>query len=165
MAGPTSARRELTAGVVLLLVAGGYLALTLRYPLGAMADPGPGVFPLAVGLLLLALAVTQVVEARVAVRHRDRAAEAGAAPGGESPSTPSRLPLAMVAALVVYLLTMPWLGFYPASVLLVIFSCRIMGTCGWGRPVLLAAGVLLVCGLVFSFWLKMPLPSGVFRLP
>jgi hypothetical protein len=162
MDGPAPARRDLVAGTVLLLLAGGYLAASLRYPLGALADPGPAVFPLAVGLLLLMLAAIQVVEAGRALR-RGGPSEAGAPARDEDRAGRSGLPLIMVAGLVVYLLAMPWLGFYPASVLLVIFSSQIMGTRGWGVHILLAAGVLLVCVLVFTLWLKMPLPRGVLQ--
>ncbi len=164
MAGSTPARKDLAAGIVLLVVAGGYLAATLRYPLGALADPGPAVFPLAVGLLLAALGITQVVEAGVVLRRGDVSPEAGTDAAANDQAGESRLPLVMVAGLLAYLFAMPWIGFYPASLVLVIFSCKIMGTRGWRSPILLAAGVLLVCALVFSLWLKTPLPSGVFRL-
>ncbi len=162
MDGPTPAGRDLVAGTVLLLLAGAYLAANLRYPLGALADPGPAVFPLAVGLLLLTLAAIQIVEVGLALRRGDSSVTGAPAPSGDR-SGRAGLPLVMVAGLVVYLLAMPWLGFYPASLLLVIFSSKIMGTRGWGAHILLAAGVLLVCVLVFTLWLKMPLPRGVFR--
>jgi hypothetical protein len=35
-----------------------------------------------------------------------------------------------------------------------------MGTRGWLRPLALSAGLLLACYVLFSVWLKVPLPRG-----
>jgi putative tricarboxylic transport membrane protein len=150
------ARKELVAGLVLCAIAGLYLLAGRRYPLDSLVNPGPGVFPLAIGLLLLALAGMQVVRA---VLRRPRATET-ARSGSGPPDAAMGLPAVMLAALVVYLLAMPWLGFQLSTLLLVLVAAKLMGTPGWARPAVLAAGVLLGCWLVFSLWLRVPLPRG-----
>jgi hypothetical protein len=50
------ARRDLLSAAGLAALAVAYLLLNRRYPLDTLATPGPGVFPLAVGVLVLVLA-------------------------------------------------------------------------------------------------------------
>jgi len=54
-----AARRDHWSALGLAVLALGYLLAGRRYPLDTLATPGPGIFPLAAGLALLALAVWQ----------------------------------------------------------------------------------------------------------
>ncbi len=56
-------RRDLLSAAGLAVLAGAYLLANRGYPLDTLATPGPGIFPLAVGLLMLGLAVAQAVAA------------------------------------------------------------------------------------------------------
>ena len=67
------ARRDALSAAGLAVLAVVYLVANRQYALDTLATPGPGVFPLAVGLLMLGLAACQ---AAVAMRSG-----AGAAPG------------------------------------------------------------------------------------
>jgi hypothetical protein len=164
MARHAEARGALLSGAVLVVVAGAYLLANLRHPLDTLANPGPGVFPLAAALLLLALAAMQLGRAVGAlVRARgipssDPAAHAGG--GADQAPANQRAPSLMMAILVGYLVVVSRIGFLSSSFVLVVLCSRLMGTRGWRGPIALALGVVLCCYLLFVVWLKVPLPTG-----
>jgi len=140
-------RRDRWSAVGLALVATAYLVLGRAYPLDTLAALGPGAFPLAVGLVLLALAVWQF------------SAAGRAAPSGPSTAPPrSRAALVMAGVFVVYAAVLPRLGFLVASSALVFVSARLMGLDGWWRPAALAVGVAVAARVLFVTWLGVPLP-------
>ena len=141
-----AARRDHWSALGLAVLALGYLLAGRRYPLDTLATPGPGMFPLAAGLALLALAVWQLVAAG---RSAPDPAGGGAVP---------RAPLIMCAVLVLYAAALPVLGFLLTSFALVIVAARLMGLDGWWRPAALALGVTAASRLLFGTWLGVPLP-------
>ena len=156
-------RKDSLSGAVLLLMGAGYLWYDLRYPLDTLDNPGPGIFPLAAGLLLVSLAALQLVRCGRALLARP-----GATPGDPRacPGSPpdqaraERAPWLMVGILVLYLMVVNWMGFQASTFILVVLCSKLMGTPGWTRPIALAAGLLLACHVLFSVWLKLPLPTG-----
>jgi putative tricarboxylic transport membrane protein len=149
-------RRELWSAVGLAVLAVAYLAANRAYPLDSLATPGPGVFPLAVGALMLGAAAAQ---AAAAVRIRPPAA-AAAAPPDRAEGRAGRQVLALTAVLVGYPLAASWAGFLTASFLMVLITSRLLGAPGWWRPTALALGVTAAAYAIFVVWLGVPLPSG-----
>ena len=141
-----AARRDHWSALGLAVLALGYLLAGRRYPLDTLATPGPGMFPLAAGLALLALAVWQLVAAG---RSAPDLAGGGAVP---------RAPLIMSAVLVLYAAALPVLGFLLTSFALVIVAARLMGLDVWWRAAALALGVTAASRLLFGTWLGVPLP-------
>ena len=141
-----AARRDHWSALGLGVLALGYLLAGRRYPLDTLATPGPGIFPLAAGLALLALAVWQFVSAG---RSAPDPADGGGVP---------RAPVIMSAVLVLYAAALPVLGFLLTSFALVIVAARLMGLDGWWRPAALALGVTAASRLLFGSWLGVPLP-------
>jgi putative tricarboxylic transport membrane protein len=159
-------RRDRLSGAVLLAAAAAYLWAGRRYALDTLADPGPGLFPLAAGLALAVLAGVQLV--RSSARLRRVGSSADPAPGeASSPSAAGRgrgvRVGALVLALVAYAALMSAVGFLASTFCLTVACSKLMGTPGWARPAALAAGVLLACHLLFSVWLDVPLPTGLLR--
>ncbi len=142
----SAARRDQWSAFGLAVLALGYLLAGRRYPLDTLATPGPGIFPLAAGLALLALAVWQFLAAR---RAAPDPTDGGAVP---------RAPLIMSAVLALYAVTLPVLGFVLTSFGLVFVAARLMGLGGWWRPAALALGVTVASRLLFGTWLGVPLP-------
>jgi hypothetical protein len=141
------ATRDRWTALGLAALALAYLVAGRRYPLDTLATPGPGVFPLAVGVALLAVAAWLFVAAgRDAVRPA--AANAPVA----------RPPLVLGAALVVYAALLPAVGFLLASLALVVAAARLLGLPGWWRPLALGLGAVAAARLVFVTWLGVPLP-------
>ena len=143
-------RRDQWSAAGLAVLALGYLLAGRQYPLDTLATPGPGIFPLAVGLALLALAVWQLLTGG----RRLAPTAAGEADDVEI----SRAPLIMIAVLVLYAVSLPRLGFTLTSFALVLVASWLMGLRGWWRPVVLALGVTVVSRLIFGLWLGVPLP-------
>ena len=143
-------RRDQWSAAGLIVLALGYLLAGRQYPLDTLATPGPGIFPLAVGLALFALAVWQILAGgrRLAPAAAKEADDVGI----------SRTPLIMIAVLVLYAATLPRLGFTLTSFVLVLVAARLMGLASWWRLVVLALGVTVVSRLIFGFWLGVPLP-------
>ena len=143
-------RRDQWSAAGLAVLALGYLLAGRQYPLDTLATPGPGIFPLAVGLALLALAVWQLLAGgrRPALAASSEAVEVGI----------TRAPLIMIALLVLYAVSLPRLGFTLTSFVLVLVASWLMGLRGWWPPVVLALGVTVASRLIFGFWLGVPLP-------
>jgi putative tricarboxylic transport membrane protein len=145
----TVSGRDRWSALGLAVIALGYLLAGRRYALDTLAAPGPGVFPLAGGLALLALAAWQFATAgRIA---RPPTADAREASRG-------RVPLVMAVVLILYAAALPVVGFLLASFVLVLVAARLMGLPGWWRPAALALGVVAVSRVVFVTWLGVPLP-------
>jgi Tripartite tricarboxylate transporter TctB family len=140
------ARRDRWSAVGLAALAAGYLLAGRRYPLDTLVTPGPGVFPLAAGLALLALAAWIFLAA------------------GRSPSpaptdvASRRTQLTLAVVLGLYAAALPVLGFLPTSFALVFVTARLLGLPGWWRPVVLGIGVTLASRVIFVAWLGVPLP-------
>jgi hypothetical protein len=144
------ARRDLLGAGGLAVLAIAYLAATRAYPLDSLATPGPGVFPLAAGTLLLGAALAQAV---AAARARPAATPASA----EGPA--GRRVVALMAVLVCYPVAAAVIGFLTASFAVVLLSSRLLGAHGWLRPAALALGVAVAAYVLFVAWLGVPLPS------
>lgn len=142
----STARRDQWSALGLAVLAVGYLLAGRRYTLDTLATPGAGIFPLAAGIALLALAIWQFLAAR---RSAPDPARGGAVP---------RAPLIMSVVLALYAATLPVLGFTPTSFALVFVAARLMGLAGWWRPATLALGVTLASRVLFVTWLGVPLP-------
>jgi putative tricarboxylic transport membrane protein len=137
----------------LLAVSGVYLAAALTFPFGSVARPGPGFFPVGVGVFLcLVAAALVVVVLRGPAIATAPSVEAGAA---------GRV-LATVAGLVGFCLLMPWIGYPTCAFLFVALLLRRLGGAGWFSAVATATLSALVSHYVFGVVLGVPLPAGPF---
>jgi hypothetical protein len=155
------AGRDLASAAGLAAFAVAYLVAGRAYPFDTLAAPGPGVFPLAVGVLLLGLAIGQ---GAAALRRAGRppgspaTSASGGGPAGE-PGVSGRM-LGLTGVLVAYAAATGLIGFLTASFALVLASSRLLGAHDWLRPALLAGGVTAAAYVIFVLWLAVPLPRG-----
>jgi hypothetical protein len=145
-------RAQRVAGLLILIVAGVFVASALQLPLGTPNSPEPGLVPL-IEATLLALAAIGLL---IAGEHEARIAWP-AGPG-------RRTVLHVAAALVGYVALIELVG-YTLSTFLFVFAAGQ----AWRRfsvPVLLVSGAVisLVLFLTFSVFLQMPLPRSVLGL-
>lgn len=110
------------------------------FPAGARGVPGPGFFPIVVGLLLIALSVTLWLTTRHAPRH----------PYWTRADGERVLPriVAILLLLVVYVSFWTVVPFVVRTPILLIVIYRLLGE-SWGRALLLAA--VLTAGLHILF--------------
>ncbi len=157
-------RKEIASSVVLFLFGVVFLLYDIKYPMDTWANPGPGVFPLMVGAVLVILAAWQLVQDV----QKPKPQEAKKNHEGTGRSITECLqryrveanPLLMIAVFIVYLLMVKWVGFFISNFLFVIISSKLIGAKGWGRPIALSAGVNLFCYFLFEVWLKLSFPRG-----
>lgn len=156
-------RKERTIAIVLLVVGGGYLAYSTRYPLDTWNNPGPGVFPLIVGVTFLLLSAWQLGLTFRSRRTRFEGYEkeregAEVLVRGQAETRPFLL----ILVFTIYLLLIKGIGFFPSNFLFVVATSRLLGAKDWVRPAGLAGGIDLFCYLLFEVWLKLSLPKGLF---
>jgi putative tricarboxylic transport membrane protein len=149
------------------------LAATLRFPHQGDGSPGPALFPQVLAVLMLLFGASLAI---IAVRgsRRGPAGDASAA-GAVAPATarvtsagPAARPwargvgnaLAVFAAIVVFMVAAPPLGFLLTSAIILFGLTWWLGTPPL-RAALAAAGMTLFVYVVFGKVLRVPLPLGV----
>lgn len=136
-------------GAVLALA---YLIEAHRYSWGTTAQPGPGLYPALVGLLVLVSAGAVALEAW---RRRSE-------PDPDWPAGPARLRvIAMLAPTAGYVLLLPYVGHPVAGTLLTVAVLHTMGMRGWLAKIAVALAIGLGSHYVFAKLLGLPLPTGI----
>ncbi len=148
-------RRDAAGGMVLLLLGVVTVFLSRRMPIGTFRAAGTGLFPLCLGLLLMALASIFLLNLRVqAPPQAQREAGTHAAPG-----SPTQVLLFLGTSALATLLLDP-LGYPLSALLLLVALLRTLGTKQWRMNLLISSVTTVVAYLVFVHWLKIPLPMG-----
>jgi hypothetical protein len=129
-----------------------YLAWALRMPFGGVSQPGPGFFPVILGVTGLAIALGFFVRAAVG----GKIVRGSPLPHG----APARL-AGYVIAVALYAGTQSLVGTYVGIFILVLVLSKISGLGGWVKPVALAGGCTAVAFLLFGLVLGVPLPLGI----
>jgi hypothetical protein len=141
-------------GAVLLVLALAFSAAALRnHTSWGETGPGPAFLPFWLGLVMALLATLLLVGA---LRSRD----AGQAwlPRGDGLR---RLAL-VIGASVAFVVLLPLLGMALSTALFIVVLLRLLERHRWPLSVAVAVGVTGVNYLVFTYWLKVPFPVGVF---
>ncbi len=132
-------------GAALLVFAlGAFMALKgLSYSIGSVNRMGPGFFPVAVGVILMLLAVAIMLE----VRHSNTPA----------PDFPLRPLAALTAGLVAFAVLIEPLGLVPATFVLVLVSSFGDASMTLRRAVLAAVAMAALGYVVFVLGFRLPL--------
>jgi hypothetical protein len=157
-------RKEIVSSLVLILFSLTFLMYTTRYPLDNWESPGPAVFPLLAGAVLLLLAAWQMIRALLAPKTPDSKGQKGEVKALKAffhENQGEAKVLILISLLVLYIPMMQWIGFFVSTFLLMIFSSRLMEARGWIRPIVLSVGVGLFCYSLFEVWLKLSFPRGI----
>ena len=157
-------RKELTSSLIVFLFGVGYLLCNTKYPLDQWANPGPGVFPLMAGAVLAILASCQLIQSFRKPKPEEETISDNAAIHSLIESLREGKteikPLFMIGVFILYLMMVKWVGFFVSNFLFVIVTSRLMGAKGWGKPIVLSAGVNIFCYFLFEVWLKLSFPRG-----
>jgi len=140
--------------LAMLVASAVYLVQALRMPLGAAARPGPGFFPVAVGVFACVVALVLVA---LAVRRVERAPAAEDA--AATPEDRRRVWLAVVT-LAAFCLVLPWVG-YPLAALLFVAAMLLQLGAGWRGAVLTALVSAEGSYYLFAGLLGVTLPRGL----
>nr|KEP24746.1 hypothetical protein DA06_00080 [Georgenia sp. SUBG003] len=112
---------------------------------GSVTAPGPGMWPLLIGIVLAALGVALALLARV-TRDAERFTRA------------SLGVLAGLATMVVFAAVVGSIGFEIPALLLTFFWLRFLGREGWRTSVLVSVGVVAAFYAIFVGALGVPIP-------
>ena len=111
--------------------------------------PEAGYFPLRLSVLLLIVSGLLLIQA---VRQPVQ----GVFVTGEQLRRVSSL----LVPTVLLAFAAPFLGFYVASGLFLIYMCRWHGGFGWGRSFFIGVGTVVVLYAIFELWFSVPLARG-----
>jgi putative tricarboxylic transport membrane protein len=146
-------RADRVGAVILLLFGAWFAAVALRnYTYWSATGPGPGFFPFWLGLAMAALAALLLVRA---VRENDPGPTW--APRGRGLA---RL-LGVLGGVVAFVVLMPWLGMAVTTVLFLIGILRLLEGHAWTTAVSVAVATAVVNWAIFTWWLRVPFPTGV----
>jgi putative tricarboxylic transport membrane protein len=145
--------RERAWALGFLVASGAYLAAALAFPLGDVAKPGPGFFPVGVGVFLCLVAAASMI-------GRRRGAPAGAV--ASLPRDARARVFATILGLVAFCLLLPWVGYPACAFLFIALLLRRLGGARWPGVVITAVLGALVSYYVFGVLLGVPLPAGPF---
>jgi hypothetical protein len=136
-----------------LLLSISYVIATLGYPRGTPAQPGPGLYPLLVGLFLIVGCLGISVEEW---KKRSEIEEKFWPQG----SSRWRL-LAILLTSLIYVILLPYLGHPITGTLLMLVVFRVMQMKGWLVCVALAAAMGFGSYYLFKNLLGVQLPIGI----
>jgi putative tricarboxylic transport membrane protein len=129
-----------------------YLAWALRMPFGGVRNPGPGFFPVILGLTGVAIALGFVVKALV---------EGRMVRGAPLPKAALARLAGYIVTIGLYAATQSIVGTYVGIFVLVLVLSKLSGLGGWTKPVALAGGCAAAAYGLFGLLLGVPLPLGI----
>jgi len=131
-----------------------YIIGALSYPQGTMAKPGPGLYPLFLGILILLISLGTGLE--VMFRRFEKEEDAIWPRGANG-----RRLLAVLAASLAYAVLLPYLGHPFIATLVTLVVLQVMGVRSWPLKITLALLIGLGSYYLFGKLLAIPLPMGV----
>lgn len=140
-----------TAALILSLL---YLWGALGYSRGTMARPGPGLYPLFVGVLLVSacigIIVTDLLKPAQGRLEIPKGKDLGRV-------------LAVLGAGAAYVILLPLAGHLVASIVTMFAVMQAMGMRSWPMKIGLTIAMALVFYGLFDILLQVPLPRGIWR--
>ena len=141
------------AAVALIVLAAWFVAIGRRFPYWRPeTGPGSGFLPMWLGIALTVLAVLLILNA-------------GGAVSGDGRWIPDRGALRRLAlilgACVVFVAAMDAVGMIAGTALFLVFVLRVVERYRWRTVLGVAAAAAVANYLVFTYWLRVPFPTGV----
>ena len=139
-----------SAALILSLL---YLWGALGYPRGTMDQPGPGLYPLFVGTLLVIASIGSILTDLLKP-----------AQGGLDMPTGKNLGrvLIVAGAAAAYVLLLPYAGHLLSAIMLVFVVLHAMGLTSWPMKIGVTIAIALGSYYLFDVLLMVPLPRGIF---
>jgi len=154
-------QKELLFSLFILLIAVIYEVMALRMPRGNITYPGPGFYPILVGVFLLFTSGGFVLWTLLKRKAPMPTAGSGEVDRVDSKTNQRSKTLLLIALLLFYVLTLNSLGFLLAISIFMILSIRIFGYRRWLPSLGITIAIVAISYLSFVVWLKVPLPQGI----
>jgi putative tricarboxylic transport membrane protein len=146
-------KARLIVGIIALVLSCGYLAQAIAMPQGTITSPGPGMFPVGVGVIAVATSLIVMGES-LFTGHNAGAVDL---PSGHQ----RRQAITFMITLVVFILILPVVGQYIAASVYVVASLRFMGGLSWLRSAVYGVAIGAGVSLLFIEFLSIRMPSGM----
>jgi len=148
---------------VMLAVGVIYETMALGMPRGNLAYPGPGLFPMVIGVFMIAMALGCLVQEFLPGKQAKGPASAPAPI--EEPAVPEERDVMktvqLTALMIAYIFALKPLGFPIAICIFLAIAIRIFGYRKWLPALAMAAVITAVSYVSFVIWLAVPLPMGI----
>jgi Tripartite tricarboxylate transporter TctB family len=139
---------DILAGLIFVAFGLAFAITSLRYELGTPLRMGPGYFPLALGGILVLLGLLIVAKGFLS----------GADAEERLAGVPWRALVLIVAALLFFGLTVRGLGVVPTTAVTALLTALASYRTGFLAAVAIAAGLTVLCVLIFLLALQLRLP-------
>ncbi|HVK31834.1 MAG TPA: tripartite tricarboxylate transporter TctB family protein [Burkholderiaceae bacterium] len=141
-------QRDFASGILFLAIGVAFAVGATTYSFGNSARPGPGYFPLLLGIILALLGAI-VLFTSLTIESE----------GGDPIGALTFKPLLLVlGAVVLFGVTLPYLGLVVAAPLMIVVSCLAGDEFHWGEALILCVVLTLFSWLVFSKGLGLTIP-------
>lgn len=179
--GERTGKDERRLGAGLLALGAGYLAAAflISEPEGGYEAVGPRVFPIGIGIALVAVALSTAFRARGGARAPSSdattaqavpaagavKAQAVPAPDAAPPAADWRAAAPSALLFLAYIVLLEPLGYLAATTVFIALEARLLGSRRWGRDLLASLVVTFSVYTVFSLLLGLRLPAGLLGGP
>lgn len=145
---------NIVIGAIAMLVSGLFFYLTFSFPVSEFQDTGPGFLPRVYCIILFFLGITLILQ-YVPFKEFNQ--------GTKNKSITKELKMALKAMglVLLYLLVIPYLGFYIATLFIVVIFLWVCGVRQVLQMILLPLGLTLFVFILFNQMLNIPIPSGM----
>ena len=149
---PKTQKFRLKVFFICIIVLCGLLIMiaSLRYGFGTSEQPGPGLYPFLVGLIVLVTSILELFSALKDPTHQPLFDKYGI----------KKFSL-MLLTFFLWILVMPYLGYVLVTLFATYALCRILNLEGWPKQLGLSFGTALLIYLLFDCWLYIDLPRGI----
>lgn len=141
-----------------------YETMALNMPRGSLAYPGPGLFPMVIGVFLIATALGCVLQ-EILPRMRARDTAAASSLPKEVSAKPEERNVSKAVQVTVLLIgygfVLKPLGFPLAICVFLALAIRIFGYRKWLPTLAMALLITGISYVAFVVWLKVALPLGI----
>ncbi len=129
-----------------------YLAASFQYPIGNLKQPGPALYPLAVGVFFLIASIGTVLGVR---------SQKGQGYILWPMSARLWRMMIIIGGIIVYILCLTYIGHALSAALVILITLKAVGEMRWPMKIALSAGIGLGSFYLFDFLLGTPLPRGI----
>lgn len=140
-----------------------YEGMALYMPRGRLSYPGPGLFPMIIGIFLILTALGCLLQ-EVLPRKTGEGPAASPLPNQDS-TVPGghnvKKTVQLMALMIGYTLVLKPLGFLISICVFLVVAIRIFGYRRWVPALAIAAVIAAISYVSFVLWLKVPLPLGI----
>jgi putative tricarboxylic transport membrane protein len=147
-------RYDLISSLVFLVCGIVITVSSLRIHVGTFGNPGPGLFPLITGILM------GIISGGMFIKSYLKSTSAGQEPLGEDKRLWHNKCVATVVIMLLYAITIDWLGFLTVTLLVLFVLYKAVGGLSLKTSLGGAIATAAIAYLLFKVWLNVQLPVG-----